>query len=81
MSGEAASRARLGLPGRQRAWPGRPRPSASRSSCSFLRPPADVPWLFERAGAVVATWFPGSEAGHAVADVLTGRSPRAGGCR
>jgi beta-glucosidase len=36
------------------------------------RPPA-LPWLFERADAVLATWFLGSEAGHAIADALTGR--------
>jgi beta-glucosidase len=32
-----------------------------------------VPWLFERAHAVLATWFLGSEAGHAIGDVLSGR--------
>jgi beta-glucosidase len=32
-----------------------------------------VPWLFERADAVLACWYLGSEAGHAVADVVTGR--------
>ena len=32
-----------------------------------------APWLFERADAVLATWFLGSEAGHAVGDVLSGR--------
>jgi beta-glucosidase len=32
-----------------------------------------VPWLFERAEAVLACWYLGSEAGHAVADVVTGR--------
>jgi beta-glucosidase len=35
--------------------------------------PLLVPWLFERAAAVVATWYLGSEAGRAIADVLTGR--------
>jgi beta-glucosidase len=32
-----------------------------------------VPWLFERAHAVLATWFLGSEAGNAISDVLSGR--------
>ena len=35
--------------------------------------PLIVPWLVERADAVVATWFLGSEAGNAIADVVTGR--------
>ena len=35
--------------------------------------PLMAPWLFERADAVLATWFLGSEAGHAVGDVLSGR--------
>ncbi|MGO4870795.1 MAG: glycoside hydrolase family 3 N-terminal domain-containing protein [Roseiarcus sp.] len=74
MSGEAASRADLGLPGRQRVLAeavldlGKPVVALLSSG----RPLA-VPWLFERAGAVLAAWFLGSEAGHAVADVLTGK--------
>ena len=79
MSGEAASRARPGLPGHQEALAaaildtGKPvilllssgRPLIGNS-------------IFERAQAVLATWFLGSEAGHAVADIITGRwSPSA----
>jgi beta-glucosidase len=74
MCGEAASRADLGLPGRQRELAeavfdlGKPVVVVLSSGR-----PLTLPWLFERADAVLATWFLGSEAGHAVADVLTGR--------
>jgi beta-glucosidase len=74
MSGEAASRADLGLPGRQKelaeAALGLGKPVVALLSSGR---PLTVPWLFERAAAVVATWFLGTEAGHAIADVLTGR--------
>ena len=74
MSGEAASRTDLGLPGRQRALAeavldlGKPVVATLSSGR-----PLTLPWLFERAEAVLATWFLGHEAGHAVADVLTGK--------
>jgi beta-glucosidase len=73
MSGEAASRVNIGLPGRQRALAeaildlGKP----IVVTLSSGRPLA-APWLFERADAVLAAWFLGQEAGHAVAEVLTG---------
>jgi beta-glucosidase len=74
MSGEAASRARPDLPGRQA--------ELARAVLDLGKPvvvtlssgrPLMAPWLFERADAVLATWFLGSEAGHAVGDVLCGR--------
>jgi beta-glucosidase len=74
MSGEAASRVDLGLPGRQRALAeaildlGKPVVVTLSSGR-----PLTLPWLFERADAVLAAWFLGREAGHALADVLTGK--------
>ena len=74
MSGEAASRARPDLPGRQvelaQAVLGLGKPVVVLLSSGR---PLMVPWLFERAHAVLATWFLGSEAGHAIGDVLSGR--------
>ena len=73
MTGEAASRADLGLPGRQRALAeavlGLGKPVVALLSSGR---PLVLPWLFERADAILATWFLGAEAGSAVADVLTG---------
>ena len=74
MSGEAASRARPGLPGRQRELAeavlstGRPVVALLSSGRPLI-----VPWLAERARALVATWFLGAGAGEAIAEVLTGK--------
>jgi beta-glucosidase len=74
MGGEAASRVDLGLPGRQRALAeavlGLGKPVVVTLSSGR---PLTLPWLFERAGAVLATWFLGQEAGRAIADVVTGK--------
>jgi beta-glucosidase len=74
MSGEAACRADPGLPGRQE--------DLARAVLELGKPvvalvssgrPLTIPQIVEKASAVLATWFLGAEAGHAIADVLTGR--------
>ncbi|WP_119389753.1 glycoside hydrolase family 3 N-terminal domain-containing protein [Taklimakanibacter lacteus] len=73
MSGEAGSRGRPDLPGHQA--------ELAKAVLDVGKPvivllssgrPLAVTDLIERADAVLATWFLGSEAGHAVADVVTG---------
>jgi beta-glucosidase len=78
MSGEAASRATPALPGRQQALAEAVTARARALGIPviailFSGRPLVVPWLAEHADALVAAWFLGVEAGHAVADVLTGR--------
>ncbi len=75
MSGEAASRASPNLPIVQRqlaeavfAWR-----KPTIVTLTSGRPMTGLGWLLEGADAVLATWFLGSEAGHGLADVFTGR--------
>ncbi|MCI0468399.1 MAG: glycoside hydrolase family 3 C-terminal domain-containing protein [Beijerinckiaceae bacterium] len=74
MSGEAASRANPGLPGAQEklasAILGLGIPVAVLISSGR---PLMITKIAERARAVAATWFLGVEAGHAIAEVLTGK--------
>jgi beta-glucosidase len=73
MSGEAASRAHLGLPGRQQ--------ELLESIVSTGKPvvlilfsgrPLTVPWAFEHVLSVLAAWLPGTETGPALAKTLFG---------
>jgi beta-glucosidase len=79
MTGEAASRTWLGLPGRQEellekvAAAGKP-----VVLILFSGRPLTVPWAFEHVPAVLAAWFPGVQAGNAIADVLFGAAAPAG---
>lgn len=78
MSGEAASRATPGLPGCQQALAEAVVRRARALGIPvvavlFSGRPLVVPWLAEHADALLAAWFLGVQAGHAVADVLTGR--------
>ena len=73
MTGEASSRAHLSLPGDQEklleavAATGKP-----VVLVLFTGRPSEIPWAAGHVPAIVQAWFPGIEAGHAVADVLFG---------
>lgn len=79
MTGEAASRAHLGLPGRQEQLleqivaTGKP-----VVLILFSGRPLTLPWAFEHVPAVLAAWFPGLQAGPALVDTLFGESSPSG---
>ncbi len=79
MTGEAASRSWLGLPGRQEELlekvvaTGKP-----VVLILFSGRPLTLPWAFEHVPAVLAAWFPGVQAGNAITDVLFGTTAPTG---
>ncbi len=74
MSGEAASRAHPELPGRQRKLAEAILALGKKVIVVlFAGRPLTLPWLFPKASAVLMAWFPGEQAGPAIADLLTGK--------
>lgn len=73
MSGEAASRARLGLPGRQEElMEAVVRTGKPVILILFSGRPLTVPWAFEHVPAVLAAWLPGISGGPALVRTLFG---------
>jgi len=78
MSGEAASRVDPGLPGVQQALATAVLARARHMGkpCAvvlFSGRPLTVTALVQDSEALIAAWFPGCEAGHAIADVVLGK--------
>lgn len=73
MSGEAASRSDISLPGVQEelvkalAATGKPVVVVLMNGR-----PLTIPWIADNAPAILETWFAGTQGGHAIADVLFG---------
>ncbi len=79
MSGEAASRSNLGLPGRQQELlEGIVATGKPVVLILFSGRPLTLPWAFEQVPAVLAAWSPGTEAGPALARTLYGDSNPSG---
>lgn len=73
MSGEAKSRAFLNLPGRQLELIQLVHSTGKPYAVTLINGrPLELGWLAENSPAVVEAWFPGSEGGPAIADVLFG---------
>ena len=79
MTGEATSRAHIGLPGRQQELlekvvaAGKP-----VVLIIFSGRPLTIPWAFDHVQAVLAAWFPGMQAGPALVRTLYGDSVPSG---
>ncbi|HEY8185828.1 MAG TPA: glycoside hydrolase family 3 N-terminal domain-containing protein, partial [Pyrinomonadaceae bacterium] len=73
MSGEAASRSSLDLPGRQLDLVKAVQATGKPTVVVLMNGrPLTISWLAENTPAILETWFAGSQAGNAIADVLFG---------
>ncbi len=73
MSGEAASRTSLDLPGRQLELVQAIHATGKPYVVVLMNGrPLTINWLAENSPAILETWFAGTQGGHAIADVLFG---------
>lgn len=73
MSGEAASRSSLDLPGRQLDLLKAIRATGKPVVVVLMNGrPLSINWIAENVPSILETWFAGTQAGHAIADVLFG---------
>jgi beta-glucosidase len=73
MSGEAASRVSLDLPGRQMELVQAIHQTGKPYAIVLMNGrPLSINWLAENSPAILETWFGGTQAGNAIADVLFG---------
>lgn len=73
MSGEAASRSSLDLPGRQLELIQAIHQTGKPYAVVLMNGrPLTINWVAENSPAILETWFAGTEAGNAIADVLFG---------
>lgn len=73
MSGEAASRSSLDLPGRQQDLVKAVQATGKPTVVILMNGrPLTINWIAENSQAILETWFAGTQAGHAIADVLFG---------
>ena len=73
MSGEASSRSSLDLPGRQLDLVKALQATGKRVIVVLMNGrPLTINWIAENSPAILETWFAGTQAGNAIADVLFG---------
>jgi beta-glucosidase len=73
-SGEASSRSDIGLPGQQLALVQKIAATGKPYVVVLMNGrPLTIPWLADNAPGLLESWYPGTEGGDAVADVLFGK--------